>query len=194
MVTSPRRAALDRFIRNAETVLQEQRALSISPSTFAGVWEPRPHSEQATLGEVERNLASVLDRMVYGPGRWVLIVGSVDGCTKYVQFLGYEDGSLVAEAVSNAYLVEPHRLSEDDEAALLRLGWQPPCPPADPTGLSSKRPSCRMSRSWPGAPRPPWWRYSVWMLRVRWSSSSSARRVGGEPRPARSWCPAIPLD
>ena len=47
----------------------------------------------------------------------------------YVQLCRTRDaGTLQAEAVSNAYLDPPHRLSAQQEARLLALGWKRPEP------------------------------------------------------------------
>ena len=48
------------------------------------------------------------------------------GAAPYVQFMAWGDDRIRGEVVSNAYLDERFRLSEDDERLLLELGWTAP--------------------------------------------------------------------
>ena len=77
---------------------------------------PTAHERLATVWEVKRGLTSVLHRLLLDPGRWILIIE--DAQNRYVQFLAFEDGSLVAETVSNLYLSDAKRWTEEAEAAL----------------------------------------------------------------------------
>ena len=84
--------------------------------------------DHVTLGHLASGgLEEALGLMVRSPGRWILIVEAPGH--RYVQFLAPEDGGLVAECVSNAYLDDEWRLSEDDEELLPQLGWGWPEPP-----------------------------------------------------------------
>jgi hypothetical protein len=49
----------------------------------------------------------------------------LDGATPYVQFRGWGQGMLRAEAVSNVYLATGHELGAEQEAALVDMGWCP---------------------------------------------------------------------
>ncbi len=122
------RPALDAWLRAADEVLASQRAYSISPSFVQALVTDQPYRSVVTMGDLEVGLPVMLDRLAQAPGRWVLIL---EAAHRYVQFMLYEDGSVVAEAVSNTYLRDPHRLAETDEARLATLGWRAPtvrCP------------------------------------------------------------------
>ena len=54
----------------------------------------------------------------------------------YVQFICYEDGALIAEAVSNHYLPEALWLTKEQEDTLSRLGWKHPDPPQVPNWVT----------------------------------------------------------
>jgi hypothetical protein len=49
-----------------------------------------------------------------------------EGAAGFVQFAAAGDQGLVGEAVSNAFLEEPHLLSESQNKRLIGMGWQPP--------------------------------------------------------------------
>ena len=121
MEPTPKRAALNAWLVAAEEVLNEQRQHSISPSSVAG--GPRRHYERlATLWEIEHGLTSVLQKLAFDPGRWILIIEDGRNTKRYLQFLAYEDGSLVAETVSNHYLDAKDRWTPEGEATLQGLG------------------------------------------------------------------------
>ena len=122
MDPTPKRAAFDAWLATAEEVLREQRQYSISPSSTGG-GQREHHRRVATLLEVKHGLASLLRRLVNDPGRWILILKDSRDNDHYVQFLVHEDGSLVAETVSNRHLTERDRWSPETEAELLALGW-----------------------------------------------------------------------
>ena len=78
----------------------------------------------------------MVGRLVTDPGRWILILEfGAPEAKFFAQFLVYEDGSLVAETVSNAYLEAPHRLTAAQAEALEDLGWRAPHPPSRPNWL-----------------------------------------------------------
>src|ERR1019366_6845505 len=60
------------------------------------------------------------------PGRWILIVEDERRPHRYWQALAFEDGSLVAEVVSNFYLDSDHHWSTQQESELTNLGWERP--------------------------------------------------------------------
>src|ERR1017187_4481582 len=127
----PKRVALDVWLVAAEELLLEQRRYSISPSS-AGSGQRNHHRRIATLWEVGHGQASVLQKLVLDPGRWILIINDSRENNHFVQFLVHEDGSLIAETVSNHYLGERDRWSREEEAELLALGWGEPNPPKRP--------------------------------------------------------------
>jgi hypothetical protein len=79
------------------------------------------------LEHLETCLADVLQFMVNSLSRWILIIQMARG--RYVQFLASEEGALISECVSNSYLLDTSKLSEDDEELLAELGWGWPSPP-----------------------------------------------------------------
>lgn len=123
-----RRPALDAWLQSAERLLAEQHRHSVSPSLVPPVTDA-PLRRTVPLTTVVAGLPSLLRRLVADPGRWILVlqVGPPEG-NHYVQYLVCEDGSLVAEAVSNHYLVGPHRHSELEHSTLRTMGWAPPSP------------------------------------------------------------------
>jgi len=124
MATRPARPALDAWLATAERVFAEARNDAVSPSIATGPWDDHRTEQNTTLAELEAILEGLLRRLVFGPGRWALIAEDRDG--RYVQVLAFEDGSLVAEAVSNKYLQTEQRWIEADEDRLLALGWGRP--------------------------------------------------------------------
>jgi hypothetical protein len=121
---TPRRPALDAWLAKAEQVLAEARDDALSPSIAPGPWDEHRTEQDTTLAELGARLEGLLSRLVFGPGRWALIAEDCDG--RYVQALAFEDGSLIAEVVSNNYLPAEQRWSEADENKLLALGWDRP--------------------------------------------------------------------
>ena len=102
MATRPARPALDAWLAKAEQVLAEARNDALSPSIAPGPWDEHRTEQDTTLAELGARLEGLLSRLVFGPGRWALI--AEDGGGRYVQALAFEDGSLMAEVVSNNYL------------------------------------------------------------------------------------------
>lgn len=124
MATRPARPALDAWLAKAEQVLAEARNDALSPSIAPGPWDEHRTEQDTTLAELEAELEGLLSRLVFGPGRWALIAEDSDG--RYVQALAFEDGSLIAEVVSNNYLEDDQRWGEADEDKLVALGWDRP--------------------------------------------------------------------
>jgi hypothetical protein len=120
---------LDAWLSKADRVLAEARNASLSPSTVPYPWDDRRSEQRTTLAELAHHLEDLLGRLAFGPGRWVLT--AADNRRRYVQVLAYEDGSVLAEAVSNNYLAAEGRWSNQDEESLTAIGWQRPssrCP------------------------------------------------------------------
>jgi hypothetical protein len=129
MATTPR-PALDAWLATADRVLADAHNASLSPSLAPGPWDDHRTEQPTTLAEFELHLNDLLTRLVYSPGRWVAIAEDDRG--RFVQVLAFEDGSLIAEVVANNYLKGEDRWEQEDEAKLVALGWQPPCPPQSP--------------------------------------------------------------
>jgi hypothetical protein len=121
------RSALDGWLRHADEVLADQRAYSISPSFAQALAADQPYQTTLTMGTVASGLEALLGRLVDDPGRWILILETgPEPDTLYVQYLLFEDGSLVAEAISDHYMHDPARLGPAGQAKLAALGWRPP--------------------------------------------------------------------
>ncbi len=124
-------ASLNVWVARAEAVLQEQREQSLSPSS-SGEWHESKTTATITLSTFEYGLAEILGCLCWRPGRWVLICRVVGNVNRYWQALAYEDGSLVVEVVSNAYLEDDECHSAKSEKLLTMLGWDRPSPPDSP--------------------------------------------------------------
>lgn len=85
------------------------------------------HESRPTVRDFELGLASVLQRLVAEPLSW-LVIAEMERRPplRYLQFLADEDGTLVAECVSNRFLDEGERWRPDQERLLLELGWSMP--------------------------------------------------------------------
>ena len=142
-------ASPDAWLVRADEVLREQRANTLSPSS-AAVWDDAAVVWTMTLGAFERGLEDLLVRLCRCPGRWILICEDAAHPNRFWQALAYEDGSLIAEVVGNYYLEGDDRLTFEQEAELVRLGWQAPDPHAGRTGSTS---SPRRHQTWL------WWHY-----------------------------------
>ncbi len=127
-------ASPDAWLVRADEVLREQRANTLSPSS-AAVWDDAAVVWTMTLGAFERGLEDLLVRLCRCPGRWILICEDAAHPNRFWQALAYEDGSLIAEVVGNYYLEGDDRLTFEQEAELVRLGWQAPDPPRRPNWL-----------------------------------------------------------
>ncbi len=129
MATSRGRAALDDWLAAAEHLLSQERDRCISPSSVIGTWAEAWTMSLRTLADVEQQLPTILQRLVDWPGRWILIIEDAECHHHFWQALAFEDGSLVAEVVSNYYLDGDELLSPEDAARLTQLGWETPDPP-----------------------------------------------------------------
>ena len=125
------RSALDAWLDKSARVLEQQRAHSISPSFVEAVAKDRELRTNLDMRSIETGLRDILSMLSADPGRWILIFEhGKDDSTRYLQYLLCEDGSLVAETVSNYYLEDwaSRLLTDADEALLAELGWDPPDP------------------------------------------------------------------
>ena len=84
------------------------------------------------MREVAAGLEGLLGRLVAAPGRWIFIIEDARTPCHYIQILAYEDGSLLAEVVSNYFIDQledtSHRWDEGQEKKLAALGWERPAP------------------------------------------------------------------
>ena len=116
-------ASLDAWMVRAEEVLAEQREHGISPSL--GLAEGGSREEWTiTLVAFSEGLEGLLESLCARPGRWILIVESVEHPFRFWQALAFEDGSLCTEVVSNHYLPNEHYWSRSEEEQVLSLGWE----------------------------------------------------------------------
>lgn len=121
------RSALDAWLRQAEEVLADQREYSISPSFAEALAAHQPYQTVLAMSVLAEGLEALLGRLVADPGRWILIIeAGRERDPRYVQYLLFEDGSLVAEGTSNRYLKRSGRLGPVQEQRLAALGWQAP--------------------------------------------------------------------
>jgi hypothetical protein len=125
MAVSKARARLDAWLADAEEVLAEQRSQSISPSLYGSQYSEQRKST-LTLHEFEEALPEALGLLSSDPGRWILIVEDTASFNRYVQLIAFEDGSLMAEAVSNINLRTEEQWDSEHEELLARIGWSPP--------------------------------------------------------------------
>ena len=124
-------ASLDAWLAQAEAVLREQREQSISPSS-AKKGPNNVTASTVTMATLEVGLIDLLRKICHGPGRWILICRVVGSNNRFWQAVAYEDGSLVVEVVSNAFLEGDEQHSAKDEGRLAQTGWTAPCPPTSP--------------------------------------------------------------
>lgn len=83
--------------------------------------------------EVSRDLSELVARMIEASGRWVLVLEAGVNEAHYVQVLTeHDDEILLAECVSNEFLVGAERLTDEQEELLPTLGWDWPSPPNQP--------------------------------------------------------------
>ena len=123
------RAGLEKWFVDVDHLLAAQQEHAISQSTVPSA-RTDPATWTMTLGAFRRDLVSLIDLLVGSPGRWIFILEiGPRGVGRYVQLLVCEDGSIVTEASSNNYLEGSYRLSSEQEAALVAIGWKEPCPP-----------------------------------------------------------------
>jgi hypothetical protein len=136
MATSNSRSALDTWLSDANDLLSEQRAHSISPSSQTVKGADDPYRSTRTMGDVDAELETLLARLTATPGRWILVINDASRPCRYVQFLAYEDASMISEVASNYYLDEccdgRHGWTVKQQRTLTALGWQRPDPPGRP--------------------------------------------------------------
>jgi hypothetical protein len=117
--------------------LADQRAHSISPSFVDALATDQPYQSTLTMRTVTEGLEEILQRLLADPGRWILIIeAGPDAAPYYIQYLLFEEGSLLVEAVSNAFLEGANRLNDQDEHRLRMLGWQPPAHQGRPNWMA----------------------------------------------------------
>jgi hypothetical protein len=128
-----RRAPLEAWLAQADQLLADQRAHSISPSVVDTLATDQSYQSTLAMSSVAEGLEEILERLLADPGRWILIIeAGPDTALYYVQYLLFEEGSLLAEAVSNNFLEGANRLTDQDEQRLRILGWQPPADQGSP--------------------------------------------------------------
>ena len=130
------REALDAWLEEADRVLTDQRSALLSPSQVGGHWDDHKSVVTTTVSELGRRLGRLLRRYAGAPGRWIVVIAQPEVPGYYVQFICYEDGALVAEAVSNHYLPEALWLTGEQQDALTQLGWTHPDPPEVPNWVT----------------------------------------------------------
>ena len=126
-------ASLDVWLERAEQVLAEQRGHAISPS-LAPLWDHEQQQVIITMATLTAGLDGLLRTLCAKPGRWILIVERNDPRHLFWQALAFEDGSLVTEVVSNAYLEPDDRWTPAQEEGLTASGGSRPTHRSDPTG------------------------------------------------------------
>jgi hypothetical protein len=126
------RAELQKWFLDVDELLAAQREHAISPSTVPSA-RTEPAVWKMRLSTLRRDLVGLIDLLVNSPGRWILIlcVGP-HNYGRYVQLLVHEDGSILGEACSNNYLEGSDRLSAEEEAELVAIGWKEPHPSDKP--------------------------------------------------------------
>lgn len=109
-----------------------------------------------TADEEWDRLTKTLALALYGLGEVEYLIVSSKPCDRhtnlYVQFAGQGRSGMRAEAVSNVYIEPPEaRLSADDCAAMVRLGWEPPTnrPPEEHCPTDDSHGSPNFFRDWP---------------------------------------------
>ena len=85
---------------------------------------------ECDLIEVEFSLSKILDHLKSDMRRWILIVQTTSAPRLYVQVLINQEGGLWSECVSDFYLEEEFKLSEEQRETFPALGWEWPSPPA----------------------------------------------------------------
>jgi hypothetical protein len=125
MATRNTRAALDAWLAEADQILADQREQSISP-TIHGSEYGETHISGQTLADFSPRLPELLRRLSSDPGRWIMILEHTASFNRYVQLIAFEDGSLMAEAVSNINLAPEEQWDAEHEALLARIDWSSP--------------------------------------------------------------------
>jgi hypothetical protein len=135
MASSTARTALDNWLEAAEGLIAEQRTRAISPSLHADSWPDEERRTTQTLDCVATGLESLLGQLTAAPGRWIVVLKDANRPSRIIQFLAYEDGSLVAEVTSKTFLRGRDKWTKRQEEAIAVLGWEPPKPPKRPNWI-----------------------------------------------------------
>ena len=122
------REALDAWLEEADRVLADQRKAFLSPSQAVGHWDYHKSVVTTTVSEVGRCLGRLLRRYTEASGRWIVIISQPEVPGYYVQFICYEDGALIAEAVSNHYLPEDSVADQGAGRLTRTVGLEAPSP------------------------------------------------------------------
>ena len=122
---------VDDWLGQANEVLQGQREQCISPSSVQ-TWDAGEVEKLVTLADFKVGLVALIEALSRRPGRWVLVTETDPD--RYWQLLAFEDGSLIAEVVSNYWLEADKNWSTEQEILLGELGWSHP----DPTGSPNR--------------------------------------------------------
>ena len=120
---------VDGWLEQAEEVLRSQYERSLSPSS-ATIWDAGEVERTVTLTVFAECIEAILRALCERTGRWILIIGC--GPYRYWQALAHEDGSLVAEVISNYWIERDTRWTSEEEDRLQDLGWLHPNPPHRP--------------------------------------------------------------
>jgi hypothetical protein len=118
-------AALEGWLADTEALLAEQRQQSISPTLYSSGYGER-HETTIKIAAFAAGLAGLLSRLSRDPGRWILSTKDTENLNHYLQFLTFEDGSMIAECVSNTCLQGSDCWTKAQEQALVELGWNEP--------------------------------------------------------------------
>ena len=103
--------------------------LELVTALLVGILGPEDDAKSVwvrSCGEVEQHLSAVLTALTGSQERAILIINPAANSNRYVQFLSYEDGSLIIEVVSNQYLTGDDQLSAEGELFLTDQGWTAP--------------------------------------------------------------------
>ena len=123
---------VDGWLEQAEEVLRSQHERSLSPSS-ATIWDAGEVERTVTMTVFAEGIERVLRALCERAGWWILITEC--GPYRYWQALAYEDGSLVAEVISNHWIEGDSRWTSEEEDRLQDVGWLHPDPPHRPNWL-----------------------------------------------------------
>jgi hypothetical protein len=123
---SASRCSLDRWFKEVEAILAEQREYSISPSECEEEPEDGVTKWSLTFRELQNSIGPLLSRLTDDPGRWILVIEIDEAHDHFLRCIAYEDGSLVVETLGNKYLQGAYQLSEGQIIDLASIGWKKP--------------------------------------------------------------------
>ena len=95
------RSSLDRWFKEVDALLAEQREYSISPSESEELPDDGVTKWSVTFRELQNSIGPLLSRLTDDPGRWILVVEIDEAHDHFLRFVAYEDGSLVVETLGN---------------------------------------------------------------------------------------------